>query len=136
LTPEPRTLKERFAMSSSIKARTLPLLAAALAALAAACGGAASELAAPAHDTPVPASEKRAEMRLRVDLAPAQGCEEAFDLALYKDRGIDLIAWDDNAGVCAGRSIVIRYLPGRTSEDEILKAAQGIAKKVEREAAK
>lgn len=122
-------------MSSSIKARTLPLLAA-LAAFAAACGGVATELAAPAHDTPVPAGEKRAEMRLRVDLAPAQGCEEAFDLALYKDRGIDLIAWDDNAGACAGRSIVIRYLPGRTSEGEIVKAAQGIAKKVEREAAK
>ncbi len=124
--------------SSSIKARTLPLLAvlAVLAVLAPACGGAAPELASPAHDTPVPAGEKRAEMRLRVDLAPAQGCEEAFDLALYKDRGVDLIAWDDNAGACAGRAVVIRYLPGRTSEGEILKAAQGIAKKVEREAAK
>ena len=107
-------------------------LAAALAALAAACGGAASELAAPAHDTPVPASEKRAEMRLRVDLAPAQGCEEAFDLALYKNRGIDLIEWDANTGACAGRVIVVRYLPNRTSEDDILKAAAGIAAKVER----
>jgi hypothetical protein len=128
LTPEPRTLKERFAMSS-IKARTLPLLAA----LAlSACGGAAAEPASPAFDTPVPAGEERAEMRLRVDLAPAQGCEEAFDLALYKNRGIDLIAWDGNAGACAGREIVVRYLPKRTSEDDILKAARDLAKRVER----
>jgi len=122
---------------SSIKARTLPLLAAlavlpVLPALVTACGGAASELASPGPDTPVPASEKRAEMRLRVDLAPAQGCEEAFDLALYKNRGIDLIEWDANTGACAGRVIVVRYLPNRTSEDDILKAAAGIAAKVER----
>jgi hypothetical protein len=140
LTSEPRTLKERFAMSS-IKARTLPLLAAlaalvSLVSLVGACGGAASEPASPEFDKPVPASEKRAELRLRVDLAPAQACEEAFDLALYKNRGIDLIEWDQNAGACAGRAIVVRYLPQRTSEAEILKSARGLAAKVERAAAK
>lgn len=120
---------------STLKARTLPLLAA-LAALAAACGGAAQEPASPSFDRPVPASEQRAEMRLRIDLAPAQRCEEAFDLALYQNRGIDLIEWDENTGACAGRGVVIRYLPRRTSEDEILKAARGLAQKVERAAAK
>ena len=122
---------------SSIKARTLPLLTAlaalvAVVSLGGACGGAASEPASPEFDRLVPASEKRAELRLRVDLAPAQGCEEAFDLALYKNRGIDLIEWDANTGACAGRVIVVRYLPNRTSEDDILKAAAGIAAKVER----
>lgn len=117
---------------ASIKPR--PLLAA-FTLLLAACGGAASEPVTGGHDMPVPASEKRAELRLRVELAPAQRCEEAFDLELYKNRGVDLIAWDDNAGACAGRIVVIRYLPQRTSEDAILKTARELAKKVERAAA-
>lgn len=120
---------------SSLMARTRSILAA-LAVLASACGGSAQEPASAAFDRPVPASEKRAELRLRVDLAPAQGCEEAFDLALYKNRGIDLIEWDANTGACAGRDVVIRYLPQRTTEDEILKAARGLAAKAERAAVK
>lgn len=96
------------------------------------CGGSDLRAVTPDHDVPVPASEQRVEMKLRVDLAPAQGCEEAFDLALYKDRGVDLVQWDKNTGACASRVITVRYLPRRTSADALLKAVQAHAAKVEK----
>src|SRR5689334_9162596 len=93
-------------------------LALALVALAApACGGAVQAPAAPAHDGPVPASEPRAEMRLRVDLEPGHGCEESFDLALYKNFGVDLVQWEESAGGCTGKVVTIRYLPRRVSAE-------------------
>lgn len=105
----------------------------ALAALAlAGCGGGAGLPAlAPRHDLPVPAEEPRAELRLRVDLPPGAGCEEEFDLALYRDRGVDLIQWDERAGACAGRSVTIRYLTQRTSAAELLGAVRKLAATVE-----
>lgn len=86
---------------------------------------------APDHDAPVAADEPRAELKLRVDLAPEQGCEEAFDLAMYKDRGVDLIQWDAAEGSCAGRVIVVRYFPKQLSAEALLEAAKGRASKAE-----
>lgn len=105
----------------------------ALAALALAGCGSASGLPAltPRHDLPVPADEPRAELRLRVDLHPGAGCEEELDLALYRDRGVDLIQWDERAGACAGRSVTIRYLTQRTSAAELLGAVRKLAATVE-----
>lgn len=99
---------------------------------AAGCGGAdaALRLRGQGHDVPVPENELRAEIHLLVDLVPAQGCEERFDLALYKDRGVDLIAWDERAGACAGRTVTIRYLPRRTSEAKVLAAVHENAARV------
>jgi hypothetical protein len=97
----------------------------------AACGGAVTEPAMTAHDRPVPAGEPRSELHLRVDLAPAQGCEEAFDLAMYKDLGVDLVQWDTNTGACSGRAVVIRYLPKKTSAERVMGAARALAKKVD-----
>jgi hypothetical protein len=99
---------------------------------AAGCGAAPAAPAGPRHDMPVPAGEPRAALRLRVDLKAAQGCEEAFDLALYRDRGVDLIAWDGRAGACAARTVTIRYLPRRLGEAQLLAAARRLAVRVER----
>jgi hypothetical protein len=84
----------------------------------------------PASDAPVPTSEPRAVVRLEVDLARAQDCEEAFDLALYRSRAIDLVSWYAGGERCKGRTVTIRYLPRQASRDEVLRAAQGAAEKV------
>lgn len=81
-------------------------------------------------DAPVPASEPRATVRLAVDLVRAQSCEEAFDLALYESRAVELIAWDRGAHGCAGRTVTIRYLAREASRDDIVRAASAIAEKV------
>lgn len=99
--------------------RTPTLVAALLCAGCAATG--------PTPGAPVPADEPRAALRLRVDLARAQDCEEAFDLAIYKSPAVDLVAWDRAAGRCEGREITIRYLPRRASREEILRAAAALA---------
>ena len=74
-------------------------------------------------EAPVPASEPRAEVRLRVELVRAQGCEEAFDLALYRTRAVELIAWEPGAGRCTDRTLTIRYLSRQASRDDVLRAA-------------
>ncbi|APR83673.1 Hypothetical protein A7982_09022 [Minicystis rosea] len=84
----------------------------------------------PMADAPVPASEPRATMRLRVDLVRAQDCEEAFDLALYRSRAVELIEWDAAAGRCTDRTITIRYLTQKTSRDDVMRAASAAAAKV------
>jgi len=55
-----------------------PLLVAAITACSA-----APVAAAPRHDEPVPASEPRETIKLKVDLPKSASCEEAFDLAIY-----------------------------------------------------
>jgi hypothetical protein len=81
-------------------------------------------------DAPVPASEPRAVLRLQVDLSRAQDCEEAFDLGLYRDRAVEVIAWEGPGGRCDGRTVTIRYLSGKASRDHVLRAAAALAAKV------
>ena len=83
----------------------------------------------PGPEAPAPASEARATLRLRVDLVRGQRCEEAFDLALYEDRGVELIEWDPGPR-CEERAIAVRYLPGRTSPENILRAVQKTGAKI------
>lgn len=109
----------------------LALCAALAAGTALGCGGSDPISIFPAHDTPVPADEPRAEVKLRLDLAPEQGCEEAFDLALYADRGVDLVAWDANTGACSGRVVTIRYLSQKVRAEAVVSAARAHAVKVE-----
>ena len=61
---------------------------------------------------------------VQLDLAARQDCEEAFDLALYQDRGIELIEWDDAKGSCENRTITIRYLSRKLSADAVREAAR------------
>lgn len=70
----------------------------------------ASTLAGPGPDAPVPPDAPRATVSYRLDLEPGNACEQHFDLALYADRGIDLIRWDENSDSCRGRVVHIRYL--------------------------
>ncbi len=81
------------------------------------CAGAAPEPArASDFDRPVPASEPRATASFVVDLEAATDCEERFDLAIYTHRGVELVAWDEATGACAGRAVQIRYLTGKLDE--------------------
>lgn len=81
-------------------------------------------------DAPVPATEPRAVLRLAIDLPRAQDCEEAFDLALYRDRAVEMISWDGPSGRCDGRTVTIRYLTQRASRDGVIRAATALAPKV------
>ncbi len=70
-------------------------------------------------------------MQVGLDLEPASSCEEAFDLALYASRGVDLIEWQAAPSSCAGRKVSIRYLPSRISRDEVLARVKSAARKME-----
>lgn len=80
--------------------------------LLAACG-AAPVAVAPRPDVRVPASVPRRTLAFVVDLEPGADCEQAFDLALYRNRGVDLIEWDSHTGECRQRRVRVRYLPER-----------------------
>ena len=80
-------------------ARPAPLFALLVALLgwATGCGSAFGQNgAALGPDAPVAADEPRATLRLQLTLPFAPDCEEAFDLALYANRGVELI--DDRLG--------------------------------------
>jgi hypothetical protein len=83
-----------------------------------------------APEIPVPASEPRAVVRLRVDLLRAQDCEEAFDLALYRSRAIELVAWEPGSSHCAERTLTVRYLTRRASREDVLRAAAEAGAKI------
>jgi hypothetical protein len=108
--------------------RALVMVAALFALGACDRGGAAAKSAAD-HDRPVPASEPREELALELDLEAASDCEERFDLALYQDRRVDLVAWDDGDG-CMRRAVVIRYLSGKMGREELLEAVKDLARAV------
>ena len=82
------------------------------------------------YDQPVPASEPRKTVALELDLQPGSDCEERFDLAIYADRGVELVSWDENTGACAGREITIRYLTAKLSEEQLMALVEELAKAV------
>src|SRR5688572_17009272 len=100
--------------------------------LATGCGGAGPAHAAGSHDEPVPAGEPRGEVVLRVDLEPSSECEERFDLAVYEDARVELVAWDEAHGTCAGRRVRVRYLKGKLDEAGLLALLREHARKVEK----
>jgi hypothetical protein len=95
--------------------------------LAGACAASGPVLPEPA----APASEPRATIRFGLDLRRGQRCEEAFDLAMYQDHGIELIEWDAGSG-CEDRTITVRYLPRRTNLEAISNAAAKAGAKITR----
>jgi hypothetical protein len=93
------------------------------------CGGANAQAS---WDTPIPAGEKRATLKVVVDLEPVSDCDERFDLGMYEDRGVEMITWAE-AGVsrgCTGRRATVRYVPGRIGRDALLERMKTFAKKV------
>jgi hypothetical protein len=107
--------------------RTRGLVAAVALLAATGCTGSAAAQTAADFDRPVAADKPRAELSIRVDLAPAQSCEESFDLALYQDRRIELIEWDDQIGECSGRAIRVRYMSDELKQDELMKKVKELA---------
>lgn len=83
------------------------------------CGAAPTPAPVERPDHPVPASVPRGELAFEVDLPAAQDCEEAFDLAVYENRGIELVAWDEGAGSCEGRRITVRFLADRLDRNAV-----------------
>lgn len=81
--------------------------------------GIRAQLAAGRHDAPVPASEARAEVVVVVDLEARHGCDEAFDLALYDDPGVELVTWDARRS-CRARRATVKYLPARIRRAALL----------------
>ena len=102
-----------------------------LIAVLAGCGAPSVVRAGAGPDAPVAAAEPRGALRAVVDLAPTQGCEEKFDLALYQDRAVDLIQWAPEQTGCAHRTVEIRYLSSKTSAERITAAARQLAVRFE-----
>jgi hypothetical protein len=93
-----------------------------------------SSARAPSWDTPIPAAEPRAQLRLQLDLEPVSDCDERFDLALYEERGVELLSWEEPGGPshgCSERRLTVRYVPGRVSRDALLMRIRKISKKAE-----
>jgi hypothetical protein len=97
--------------------------------LATACGS-ANVAQRPPPDLPVPASEPRERVAARVDMVPSRDCEEAFDLALYANRAIELIAWDSRVGTCADRHVSIQFFPRKISRSQVVDAVNQRATRV------
>jgi hypothetical protein len=79
----------------------------------------------------LPASEPRAQLTVKVDLATRRDCEEAFGLALYADRGVELIEWDTDSSACTQRRARVRYVPTRISRDALLTRIRSLSTKIE-----
>ncbi len=82
------------------------------------CGGAAASNAG-RPDAPVAASAPRQTLAFELDLDPGSDCEQAFDLALYQNRAVDLIEWDDQTGACRHRTVRVRFLSNRIGAREL-----------------
>jgi hypothetical protein len=116
----------RFSLRSEFATVCLLLLVG----LAQGCARANAADARTGHDEPVPANEPRAELRLTLDLPRTSTCEEDFDLALYRDRAVDLIEWGSAEPGCSGRRVKIRYLSRRIERTALVSRVQGLASKV------
>ena len=95
-----------------------------------ACGASSSAPPnSPVSDQPVPPSEQRALLLANVDLPQQPRCEESFDLQLYRNPGVELITWDD-AQVCTGRAVQIRYLPRQLTRTALEKQVAALVDRV------
>jgi hypothetical protein len=97
------------------------------------CGASQSRPQPPSlpPDGPVAPDQPRAQLRLRIDLAATGDCEEAFDLALYANRGIELVEWAPATRDCHGRVITIRFLSQRLSAEQVLAAVRRLTATVQ-----
>lgn len=97
--------------------------------LLSACAGAAA--GQDAHDVQVPASEPRETLEIQVDLAGSSDCDERFDLALYADRGVDLVTWEPPGDRCAGRRAKVRFFPRRISREALIARIRRLSTRLE-----
>jgi hypothetical protein len=104
-----------------------PLVVLVVATLSAAILGYRSRAIAPTHDLPTPASVPRASLVLEVGLAARVACDEAFDLALYRSLGVELVAWEPGARTCGARRVTVKYLPSRIRRATLLERIEELA---------
>jgi hypothetical protein len=121
-------------LASPMSQKRPVMLGLALVLLGAACGGAAQAAGPP--DEPVPASEPREELVVRIDLPRTPRCDEAFELALYGDRGVELIQWSPLSRSCVGRIAQVRFLPKRLGREKLLETMRAHATSVSTETVK
>ncbi len=111
-----------------------PLFALSWLLVAPACAAAAPPAGPP--DQPVPASEPREELVVHIDLPRTPRCDESFELAMYADRGVELIAWGPSSRSCVGRTAKVRFLPKRLGKEKLLEVMRAHATNVTTEVAK
>jgi len=92
--------------------------------------GASAVGTVPSPDTPLPPGEPVDAVTLSVDVPRSGDCEEAFDLALYRNRAVHLIEWDADAGRCMNRKVRIVYLRRQITRDELIAEVRGRASTV------
>jgi hypothetical protein len=107
--------------------RTTLLVLACTVFLGLACAPARAAALPPQHDLPVGPEEPRDVVRVELDLPKTATCEEAFDLALYTERGVDRVDWNDSAHQCSARLVTIRYLPKRIDRRRLLERVKKLA---------
>ena len=100
-----------------------------------ACGGSAPALPPAEPDKPVPASVARQTVQLTIDLERSANCEEDFDLAIYENRGVELVQWDEPAlgSECSSRHISIKFLPERLPRAELMQLVRELSTNVSEE---
>lgn len=93
------------------------------------CGGELPPAETGGHDVPAAASEPRAQVRVLLALAPRIGCDEAFDLALYENRGVELVTWESpkSGGSCRELRATVRYLPRHITRAELVRRVQQLS---------
>ena len=104
----------------------------ALTALTLHCGGNEPAAISAGHDAPIAASEPRAQLRVIVALTPRVGCDEAFELALYPHRGVELVTWAPTpsplpVGSCRELRATVRYLPRQLSRADLVRRIQQLS---------
>src|SRR5688572_28366799 len=109
-----------------------PVCVLVLATLASAIAGYWTGVGGTAHDLPAPADLERAALVLDVDLPSRVACDEAFDFALYRDLGVELVAWSTKAPAlaarsCRGRRVTVKYLPARIRRAALLDRIERLA---------
>ena len=99
-----------------------------------ACGGGIH-----AADAPVAANEPRETTLVLIDLKKTATCTEAFDLAVYENRNIEMIAWKDDEGSphtstsapdCEHRIAEVRFLSRHISKADVLSLLRSHATRV------
>lgn len=93
----------------------------------------------PAADVPVAQNEPRETARVLIDLPKTASCTEQFDLAVYENRSIEMIAWKDDEGGdrasesspdCEHRIAEVRFLSRHISKSDVLSLLRSHATRV------
>jgi hypothetical protein len=105
----------------------VPLVVLVVATLSAAVVGYRARLVSPTHDEAASADLPRSALVLDVALTARVACDEVFDLALYRELGVELVAWDPATRSCGARRVTVKYLPSRIRRATLLERIERLA---------